>query len=69
MQDEKRQAIEENYINGNMTDAAAIFQKLRLTDRKEYAINALYDCYSVPAELSNIKAEKYEFAAFLIEHL
>lgn len=63
--EQKMQAIEENYINGNWTYAIKLFKKLPVPQRKEYAVNALY----LTDNDGPCKKSQYQFAQFLIRNI
>jgi len=58
--------IEENYINGNLTDAKKLIKRLKVAERKEFAVNAMYITYNSE---DSIKSKHYSFAKFLIENI
>lgn len=62
--EQKRNQIEESYINGQMEQAKSQFKKLSKTERKEFAIETMYRSYAM--EISNHRIKQYRFAEFLI---
>lgn len=63
--EQKMNAIEENYINGNIQDAIKLFKNLPVSQRKEFAVNAM----CLTNNDGSCKSEHYRFAEFLIRNI
>lgn len=66
--EQKRNAIELNYINGNLSDSKQMFKKLPIQERKDFAVDSMYLTFTMGNDTSYVKSQ-YSFAKFLIENI
>lgn len=62
--EQKRNAIKLNYINGNLSDSKQMFKKLPVQERKDFAVDSMYLTFT----MGNDKSQ-YSFVKFLIENI
>lgn len=67
--DEKRNAIEENYINGNISDAKAMFKKLPKDERKSFASDRALTLGYLQNVTEGVRINTMNFADFLIRNI
>lgn len=65
--EQKRISIEDNYINGNFSDARTQFKKMNKTERKEFASDRALSCGYV--EEGKARHNAMNFADFLIKNI